>query len=75
MKETLPEAKMLGLLQYLCKANVELLLKIVYQLVEHTTTAGQELLRYAATNISCIYLCTVKPLYNGHPWDRSKWLL
>ena len=49
MSGTVAEAKMLALLQYLCNASVELLVSIVRQMAEHTTTAGQELLRYEYT--------------------------
>ena len=38
---------MLSLLQYLCNASVDLLVGITSQLAEHTTIAGQQLLRLA----------------------------
>ena len=43
--EILPESRMLHLLQYLCNASLKLQVDIVGRLAEHTTTAGQELLR------------------------------
>ena len=45
MQETVPESKMLALLQYLCHASKDLLTRITSHLAERTTTAGQELLR------------------------------
>ena len=58
MRETVPEPKMLSLLQYLCNASVDLLVGIVGQLAEHTTIAGQQLLRLAhVVHIKLFYAC------------------
>ena len=46
MQETVPEPKMLGLLQDLCRSSTELLVAVVSKIAEAATTAGQELLRY-----------------------------
>lgn len=57
MAETVLESKMLGMLQYLCNSSVELMMNIVHQMAEHTTTAGQELLRYSIyVDCLCVYI-------------------
>lgn len=57
MQETVPESKMLNLLQYLCNASVYLLVNIMCRLAEHTTTAGQELLRFAIIMLKSTLRC------------------
>ena len=55
MLETVPEPKMLGLLQDLCRSSTELLVAVVSKMAEATTTAGQALLRFAIQNLTTRY--------------------
>ena len=56
MLELVPEPKMLGLLQDLCRSSPELLVAIISKMADATTTAGQELLRLANLPLNLLYL-------------------